>query len=176
MRSILFVLGAAAALLSIACQKTVLHSVVQEQAPRAPVAAPAEPQYLRHTVKWPGETLSHIAQWYTGKVQHWETIAAHNRTIDLNTLRKGEIVLIPESILITRNAMPADIVQPPAKNPKPKPKIVKTAPKPRPIAPPDITEQFNLLDPVEVVSAPRPTPPNAESPGGEEIELFQPIP
>jgi hypothetical protein len=171
MKIILVTLVVTVALSSVACQKTILHSVLQEQALPSQAVEAAEPQYLHHTVQWPGETLSHIAQWYTGRIQNWQTIAAHNRTMDLNTLRKGDIILIPQSILITHESMPADIVHP--TKTKPKSKTLRTAPKPRPVPLPDnIPEPISLFEPVESVSA----PPEVEPGGREEFELFEPIP
>ncbi len=99
------------AALASGCQKSVLDNISRQLAWRTQPGQTTEPQYLYHTVQRSGETLSHVAQWYTGKIQHWETIAAHNRSLDLNTLRQGDRIRIPESILITHQAMPQGYVQ-----------------------------------------------------------------
>lgn len=53
---------------------------------------------VRHIVA-PGDRLSDIALKYTGKVGQWQTIAAYNNITDPRTLRIGDTVTIPASLL-----------------------------------------------------------------------------
>ncbi len=206
MKTTILVAILAAALLAGGCQKSFVYSVSQQPSveQRTQAEQPAEPRYLRHTVQRPGETLSHIAQWYTGKIQNWETIASHNRSMDINSLRRGDIVRIPESILITHKPMPQDFVQElpakskpaaakagakpnnssPAAKPGaakpivakvPQPTVAEPVPGPRVVATPTRPEQFSLFEPVEAAPAPNASPPEASKDVLSEIELFGPI-
>ncbi|ASJ76460.1 LysM peptidoglycan-binding domain-containing protein [Granulosicoccus antarcticus] len=53
---------------------------------------------VQHTVA-PGDRLSDIALKYTGRVDQWETIATYNKITDPRTLRIGDIITIPASML-----------------------------------------------------------------------------
>jgi hypothetical protein len=63
-----------------------------------------------HSVRWQGETLSLIAQWYTGSWKNWRALADANRAIDPNRLAIGDRVLIPEGLLKNRKPLPRDLV------------------------------------------------------------------
>lgn len=58
-----------------------------------------------HVVKWPDETLSAIASWYTGSRDQVATIVNANPTLDPTHLQQGERIFIPQSILKTRGDM-----------------------------------------------------------------------
>jgi hypothetical protein len=81
--------------------------------PAQPPAWTTPPQkitYFAHTVKWPGETVSIIAGWYTGDIENWKTLAEANPDIDPNIIRAGDKILIPENLMKTREPMPKEFV------------------------------------------------------------------
>lgn len=57
---------------------------------------------IMHTVA-PGDRLSDIALKYTGQVSQWEAIAAYNNITDPRTLRIGDTLTIPASMIPVRN-------------------------------------------------------------------------
>jgi len=73
--------------------------------------APGSPRpgYL-HTVRWQGETLCLIAQWYTGSWKNWRTLADSNSAINPDRLGIGDRVIIPEGLLKNRKPLPRDLV------------------------------------------------------------------
>jgi hypothetical protein len=83
--------------------------------PEKPRTAPAPtPQdqraYLQHTVKWPGESLSIIAKWYTGSLDNWKALAGANPELDPDRITVGTEIRIPEEMLQTTDPMPQDFV------------------------------------------------------------------
>jgi hypothetical protein len=104
-RVLLIVIGLAMVNGIAACGRTAQkrdNAVHQEQA----LQAPAEPDYYVHTVRWPGETLGIIAKWYSGDVRNWQMVADANPAINPRSIRIGDMIRIPESILRTREPMP----------------------------------------------------------------------
>jgi hypothetical protein len=89
-----------------------------EVKPETPVAAPdtsaleipapatPEPRFYLHKVRWPEETLSHIAKWYTGSVKNWKAIAKVNPELDPKKIDTGDTISIPEDLLTSRKPMP----------------------------------------------------------------------
>lgn len=73
--------------------------------------SPGSPRtgYL-HTVRWQGETLCLIAQWYTGSWKNWRTLADSNSAINPDRLAIGDRVVIPEGLLRNRKPLPRDLV------------------------------------------------------------------
>ena len=67
--------------------------------------------YLVHKVKWPNETLSVIAKWYTGRTENWRTIADANPELDPRRIRLGKEIKIPAELLKTILPMPREFVQ-----------------------------------------------------------------
>jgi hypothetical protein len=63
-------------------------------------------------VRWQGETLSSIADWYTASWQNWEAIASANPEIDPKRIEIDDRILIPEALLKTRKPMPFDFLSP----------------------------------------------------------------
>ncbi|MBP1725412.1 MAG: hypothetical protein H6Q51_710 [Deltaproteobacteria bacterium] len=63
-----------------------------------------------HTVRWQGETLCLIAQWYTGSWKNWRTLADSNSAINPDRLVIGDTVVIPEGLLKNRKPLPRDLV------------------------------------------------------------------
>jgi len=65
-----------------------------------------------HKVRWPEETLSHIAKWYTGTVKNWKAIAKANPELDPKKIDTGDTIFIPEDLLISRKPMPFSFLHP----------------------------------------------------------------
>jgi hypothetical protein len=63
----------------------------------------------RHTVRWPGESMSLIARWYTGSSRNWRKLAKANSGIDPNRIKKGHVIVIPTKLLKTREPLPQKI-------------------------------------------------------------------
>ncbi|NND91642.1 MAG: LysM peptidoglycan-binding domain-containing protein [Granulosicoccus sp.] len=55
---------------------------------------------VQHTIA-PGDRLSDISLQYTGEVSQWEAIAAYNDITDPRTLRIGDVITIPGSLIPT---------------------------------------------------------------------------
>ncbi|CAB1079824.1 hypothetical protein JY97_08285 [Alkalispirochaeta odontotermitis] len=62
-----------------------------------------------HTVRWPGESLSLIASWYTGASKNWRKLAKYNPRLNPNRIKVGNVILIPPSLLKTRVALPQKV-------------------------------------------------------------------
>ena len=75
-----------------------------------PTQAPPEPLFYLHKVRWPEETLSHIAKWYTGTVKNWKAIAKTNPELDPKKIDVGDTISIPEELLTSRKPMPHSFV------------------------------------------------------------------
>ena len=108
-----------------------------------PAPAPQEVEkpetYLTHTVKYSGETVSIIAAWYLGDMMKWETLAEANPQINPKIIRVGDKILVPESLLVTRDPMPKEFVDkfyPPKTPSQVRPPTVK--PKPEESKKPDL--------------------------------------
>jgi hypothetical protein len=71
-----------------------------------PTPATPEPRFYSHKVRWPEETLSHIAKWYTGTVKNWKAIAKANPELDHKKIDIGDTISIPEDLLTSRKPMP----------------------------------------------------------------------
>jgi hypothetical protein len=71
-----------------------------------------------HTVRWPGESLSHISKWYTGKYANWKMIAKANPGLNPNRIRKGEKIVIPQALLKTEKSLPKDFIAKATPEPK----------------------------------------------------------
>jgi hypothetical protein len=69
-----------------------------------------KPTYHVHTVRWPGESLSIIAKWYTGHLENWRAIARANPELDPDRITMGTKVRIPKDLLKTEDPMPQDFV------------------------------------------------------------------
>ena len=68
-------------------------------------------EYSYHTVMYSGETLSIIAKWYTGQAGNWEALLDHNPEVDPRRLRIGDLVKIPQELLIRDESMPKKFVE-----------------------------------------------------------------
>ena len=65
--------------------------------------------YYKHTVRWPGESLSLIASWYTGSSENWRKLAKTNPRLNPNRIKGGDVVLIPPAMLKTRVPLPQKV-------------------------------------------------------------------
>ena len=74
--------------------------------------------YYFHKVRYPGESLSVIAEWYTGDVENWNYLTKANPKLDPDRITIGTTVLIPENLLHTKKAMPREFVDAVAKRHK----------------------------------------------------------
>jgi len=119
----------------------------KEAAPLPAEKSFPEETYYTHTVKWSGETVSIIAAWYTGDLDNWkvlaEVITKNNPNADIKRIYVGNKILIPESLLKTRETMPKEFVDSFYKTSKPE----KVAPKP---IPPQAEEEPKLFGPKEL--------------------------
>jgi hypothetical protein len=94
------------------------------------VEPPPEPAYYIHTVRWPGESVSIIAKWYTGNLENWKVLAQANPELDPNRIFIGNKIRIPENLLKTREPMPQEFVARFTPKPKEESPPSKTAPPP----------------------------------------------
>ena len=65
--------------------------------------------YYKHTVRWPGESLSLIASWYTGSSKNWRKLAKINPRLKPNRIKVGNVIMIPPSLLKTRVRLPQKV-------------------------------------------------------------------
>jgi hypothetical protein len=65
--------------------------------------------YYKHTVRWPGESLSLIASWYTGTHKNWRKLAKVNSRLNPNRIKGGNVIRIPPSMLKTRVPLPQKV-------------------------------------------------------------------
>lgn len=65
--------------------------------------------YYKHTVHWPGESLSLIASWYTGSSKNWRKLANANPGLNPNRIKGGNVIMIPSSLLKTRLPLPQKV-------------------------------------------------------------------
>jgi hypothetical protein len=117
----------------------------REPAPKATVEAKpkaTEDSYV-HTVKWNGETVSLIAGWYTGNTENWKALAQANPNIKANRIFAGNKILIPKTLLKTREPMPKEFVD----RFYSKPKKEKAQAKPQPQLTQTQEEELTLVGP-----------------------------
>ena len=80
--------------------------------PEPPVdLTPTPVAYMYHTVKFPGETLSIIADWYTGNSRNWEVIVNENPGLDPKRIRIGDVIIIPRSLVVKDAPLPEKAVR-----------------------------------------------------------------
>ena len=124
----------------------------------APLASELQPQPYTHEVRWPGETLSLIARWYTSSDSNWEKIAEANPGLKPRRIQIGDKIFIPEELLKVRKPMPRDYVHSLA--------APKRPPSTRSVQPSKDQGKEELFGPAELLS-----PPGA----AEKSELYGPI-
>ncbi|NNL76536.1 MAG: LysM peptidoglycan-binding domain-containing protein [Desulfobacterales bacterium] len=65
--------------------------------------------YFKHTVRWSGESLSLIANWYTGAFRNWKKLAKANPRIKPNHIKLGDVIWIPPRLLKTKKELPQKV-------------------------------------------------------------------
>lgn len=65
--------------------------------------------YYKHTVRWPGESLSLIASWYTGSSKNWRKLARTNPRLKPNRIKVGNVIMISPALLKTRVPLPQKV-------------------------------------------------------------------
>lgn len=65
--------------------------------------------YYKHTVRWPGESLSLIASWYTGSSKKWRQLVKSNPRLNPNQIKGGNVVMIPKYLMKTRVPLPQKV-------------------------------------------------------------------
>ena len=120
-----------------------LNADGEQVAVRAPVEAPT---FFVYVVKFRGETLGRIAEWYTGRYDNWRKIARVNSDMPVPNarLKIGREVKIPTEIVVRQDPLP---------EPKPKRTTPKTA-----------REEAKPSAEVEAPAAPQEAPEPAEAP------------
>jgi hypothetical protein len=129
------------------------HAV--DEAPRSTLA---EPRFYVHKIRWSGETLSHIARWYTGSAKNWKAIVEVNPGINYKKILIGDKVLIPEELLKTRQPMPRAFLTASVRKEDPFSFL--------PEQPSEEPERLELFNPID-------THPATTEP--EKLELFEPV-
>ncbi len=64
------------------------------------------PRYHAHRIRWPGESLSVVSKWYTGRYSNWKKLVNHNPEINPNRIKIGQKIYIPVTLLKTRKPLP----------------------------------------------------------------------
>ena len=64
--------------------------------------------YFIHTCKRSGETLAHVAEWYTGDSYNWKTLAKINTHVNPRKIAIDSDVFIPVELLKTRQPLPSN--------------------------------------------------------------------
>jgi len=101
--------------------------------PETPAARAGRQSFYSHTVQYSGETVSIIAAWYTGDKMNYKILAAANPEIKPHQIHVGMKILIPESMMVTREPMPKSFVDgfyPEPKKPQPDEEPTLIGPKP----------------------------------------------
>ena len=100
-----------------------------------------------HIVKFPGETLPIISQWYTGDKNNWEILADANLNIDSDHMASGSRIYIPENLLKTTDPLTEEYINAFNKKNKPKVKVVNKKPESKPKPLPKKDEELDLFGP-----------------------------
>lgn len=78
------------------------------QAPSGPVFPPIP--YFIYTVRHDGEPLALIAKWYTGASENARALISHNPQLNpTSALSVGDVIRIPDIMLITRRSIPEEV-------------------------------------------------------------------
>jgi hypothetical protein len=59
----------------------------------------------RHQVRFKGESIGILAEWYTGDVTNWRRVVAINKNIDPQKIEIGDVILIPRDIIIRKEPL-----------------------------------------------------------------------
>jgi hypothetical protein len=78
-----------------------------EVAVRAPVEAPPAPSYFIHVVRFRGQTLGRLAEWYTGAYENWPKLArANGEPVPNSLLSVGREIKIPSELMVRDDPPP----------------------------------------------------------------------
>jgi len=79
----------------------------QQLALRPPPPA-AEPTFFQHVVRFRGQTLGQVAEWYTGSYDNWKKLARYNEDTPVpNTvLKTGRTIKIPMELVVRQDPLP----------------------------------------------------------------------
>ena len=75
-----------------------------------PPPSKPETQPYVHKVRYSGENLISIAEWYTGSRKNWAVIAKANPDLNPNRIFIGDTILIPENLMKRRDPLPPDFL------------------------------------------------------------------
>lgn len=138
-------------------------------------------KYYEHTVRYTGESLAIIAKWYTGDARNWSVLAKENPDVSPNTMRIGDLVQIPRSMVTNTEPMPRSFIA--SQTPKIKKAPVTKSATPRsrgskPAAidqaeaaePEEVTEPASVIGPAPAVPEP-PVPARHKS---DKLDLYGP--
>ena len=75
---------------------------------RAPAPPPPAPTFFVHTVKFHGQTLGRISEWYTGSFDNWRKLSRVNNDLSVPNvvLKIGREVKIPTEIVVRQEPLP----------------------------------------------------------------------
>jgi hypothetical protein len=142
------------------------HTYTHTHTPSVPKPVSIEPaleepspvaEFYVHKVRWSGETLSVITQWYTGTYKNWQTVARANPDLNPEMILYGDDILIPADLLKTNEPMPREFLRTSSRK-------TKSPPSPR-VEPANDPIEIDLFGPQGIEKS------MAES---DEIELFAP--
>lgn len=128
-----------------------------------PPTTPQAGQFVEHVIKYSGETLADIAAWYTGKAINWMAIRDANPSLRPERLRIGQLVLIPQEIVVNEQPMPRSFIQRSGRSEAtPTPSAEATTPAAEPT--PEATPSAEATAAPEETPEPAATPVSAETP------------
>jgi hypothetical protein len=103
--------GVALAAVVMACACAAPVSSPHEEEKRVAVLAPTPtpaPSYFIHVVRFRGETLGQITEWYTGRYDNWRAVArANGLAVPNEVLSIGKEVKVPAQLLVRQDPLPA---------------------------------------------------------------------
>jgi len=141
-----------------------------------PPSPTSEPGFYIHRVRWPGETLSTISQWYTGSWKKWKSLSKANPSLHPNRIEIGDNIFIPETLMKSRKPMPISFLSSSVRK-----KSVQPFPSKKSSIESDTVDLFGPMDTdqpsieshrVELFG---PIENNRVSKNSDTIELFKPI-
>lgn len=113
--------------------------------------------YYIHKVRFPDESISIIAKWFTGNLKNWKVLAKCNPTINPNRIFLGDEIRIPRILMTRKDPIPHGFVEQAQPGPKrihakkpsrPKSTLVKTEDTPKKVE----EEELILFGPKEYPS------------------------
>ncbi|MEA1946908.1 MAG: LysM domain-containing protein [Thermodesulfobacteriota bacterium] len=123
-----------------------------------PPSPTSGPSFYIHRVRWPGETLSTISQWYTDSWKNWKSLSKANPSLHPNRIKIGDNIFIPEALMKSRKPMPLSYLSSSVRN-----KNVQSFPSKKPSIESGAVDLFGPIDTYQT---------STESHG---VELFGPI-